>query len=149
MAPVEIRFGHSENEFLLIRILQRQFPQNRDYWDGNWLVATVEVSVGAFRGEVNGYLRADEFALFSQELVELYTKLTGTARFSTMEGWLTLLLTGDGLGHIVAECVLRDEPGMGNKLEFALGFDQTYIPNILNGLTQVSQTFPIVGHSSA
>jgi hypothetical protein len=149
MSPVEIRLGYSENEFLLIGVLHREFPQNEDYWDGNWLVATVEVAVGAFRGEVKGYLRTDEFIAFRQEVVELYTRLTGTARFSTMEGWLTIQLTGDGLGHIVADCVLRDEPGTGNKLEFTLEFDQSYLPNILKGLTQVTQTFPIVGRPPA
>ena len=149
MAPIDIRFGYSQDEYLLISVFQCQFPQNEDFWDGNWLVAAAEVSVGVFTGKMKGYLRTDEFLAFQQELIELYRRLTGTAYFSTMEGWLAIQLTGDGLGHIEAACLLKDDPAGGNKLTFTLEFDQTYIPQILKELTQVIQTYPIVGRPPA
>lgn len=149
MDPIDIRLGDSENEYLHIRVSQRLFPENTDYWDGNWLIAAAEVSAGAFRGKLQGYLRTEEFIVFSQELTKLYNNLKGTAQFSTMEGWLEINLTGDGVGHIQADCLLNDNPIIGNTLKFSLEIDQTYIPLLLKSIKQVTQTFPIVGRPSS
>ena len=28
-----------------------EFPEASDYWDGNWVYATIQIRAGAFRGE--------------------------------------------------------------------------------------------------
>ena len=74
----------------------------------------------------------------------LYERLGGEAELTTMEGWLTLRLTGDGRGHIEAECHLCDDPGHGNTLECYLTMDQTFLPPLLRQLAKVLETYPVV-----
>ena len=67
-----IRIGGERSEFLAITILGRSHPDARDYWDGNWVRASVELAAGGFRGEVGGDLRTEELASFHRRI--------GTAR---------------------------------------------------------------------
>jgi hypothetical protein len=142
---LEIHIGHSEHEFILLDITNRSHPDDNDYSDGNWLNAKVFVKVGCFNAEVDGQLRADELASFRDELTKLYRSLSGCAKFSTMEGWLSFEITGDGKGHFSCIGKVADEFGHGNILKFKLYFDQTFMPEILNGLEKVTKAFPVLG----
>ena len=144
LREAEIRIG-DEIRFALIKVTGRTYPTRKDYWDGNWLNAEVRVSVGGFRAQVEGNLRAEEFVRFREELASLYDNLSGTASFKTMEEWLSVEISGDGRGHMIAECVAMDRPGWGNSLHFWLGFDQTYMPDMLEQLDKIIELFPIVG----
>src|SRR5437868_947757 len=62
-----------------------------------------------------------------------------------MEDWLALSITGDGLGHFSADCVARDQSGIGNKLAFKLTFDQTELPGMLRELDELLRLFPVRG----
>ena len=148
------RIGGEEREFLLVQAISRERPQSLDFWDGNWLDARVHVSAGAFAGGYRASLRSDEFAHFLSGLRLIYTSL-GTeipsyvAEFAAMEDQLSIVVRGDGLGNFVAHCIAIDELGTGNRLEFDLAFDQTYIPAILTGLESVLEAFPVLGSPSA
>ena len=132
-------------EFLTITVLGRSHPGSTDFWDGNWVRAAVEVSAGGFRGEVCGDLRADELAAFAGQLAHLQESLRGEAAFDTMEGWLSLRVTGNGRGHLTFRCVIRDEPGVGNTLDCVLATDQTFTRSTVAELAAVVQAFPVVG----
>ena len=86
-----IRIGGEEFEFLAISILGRSHPDAGDYWDGNWVRASVEVAAGGFRGEVAGDL-AEELASFHREVARLAGSLAGEARLATMEEWLSIVV---------------------------------------------------------
>jgi len=116
-----------------------------DYWDGNWVYATIRIAARAFRGEFEAQLRTDEFVGFRDRLRPLQQKLDGAAKFETMEGWLSVDIEGDGKGHFHAACEAVDRPGLGNRLTFGLDFDQTELPEILRGLDAVCAAFPVVG----
>ena len=62
-----------------------------------------------------------------------------------MEEWLSIKARGDGHGHITADCEAMDEAGIGNTLQFTLKFDQTDIPEVLQGLDAILQKFPVIG----
>ncbi|MHB1498853.1 MAG: WapI family immunity protein [Acidimicrobiales bacterium] len=90
-------------------------------------------------------LRVDELARFRKQLQDLYRTLEGEARLESIEDWLNIVATGDGLGHVNVVGSAMDEPGMGNELRFRLQLDQTYLPAIIDSLLEVEAAFPILG----
>jgi hypothetical protein len=144
-----IRIGGAHREFLAITLLGRTHPEAHDYWDGNWVRATVEVVAGSFQGQVDGDLRADELATFHHEIAQLAESLAGEARFTTMEDWLSINAAGDGRGHIELSCEIRDQPGIGNLLAFRLSLDQTDLRPMVAQLGRALSEFPVIGRPDA
>jgi hypothetical protein len=136
----------ARNEYILVEVMGRTNPTSTDYWDGNWLNTEVTIRAGGFRGYLTGYLFAEDFITFRDELTTLYTTLSGSASLTTMEDWLSMEMIGDGKGHITAKCTVMDEPGMGNTLQFKFELDQTFIPPILESLSELSNLFPVIGN---
>lgn len=140
-----IHFSGERSEFLSLTVHGRSRPDSSDYWDGNWLWCSVEVSAGAFRGKVDGLLRNEDLARFLPRLEGLSEKSSGDAFFDTVEGWLDVRLTGDGRGHVELRGQLVDTPADGNSLEFRLSLDQTYLPPLMAQLRAALEQFPVVG----
>jgi hypothetical protein len=137
-----IRVGGEQAEFLAITILGRSHPHARDRWDGNWVRAAVEVAAGGFRGEVGGDLRAEELASLHRAIARLAESIAGEARFTTMEDWLSIVVTGDRHGHVELAGEVRDQPGVGNTLAFRLALDQTHLGPMVDQLGRVVSEFP-------
>lgn len=140
-----IVIGSEDSEHVAIALTRLEFPESTDYWDGNWVYATVRIRVGAFRSEYEALLRTDEIARLRSGIAELHAELKGTASFESMEEWLRMTVDGDGRGHFVAKCDARDQPGTGNMLRFELRFDQTELPPILASLDAALAAFPVKG----
>jgi hypothetical protein len=141
----EVAIRCERGDFLSITLLGRSYPGAADRWDGNWVRAAVEVQAGGFRGSVGGDLRADELLQFHGQFALLQESLRGAAEFETMEGWLSIRVTGDDQGHMEFRCVIRDQPGIGNTLECTLVTDQTFTRATAAGLAAAVQAFPIIG----
>lgn len=144
-----IVFHGDKGDALSLKPLYRVYPEEQDYWDGNWVQTEVEIKVSAFRGRISANLRAEEFVEFQQQLESLDSNLSGQARFHTMEEWLEMKVKGDGLGHFSVAAIARDPAGSGNRLEFHLTFDQTYLAAILSGFRAATAAFPVRGHPNA
>ncbi len=82
---------------------------------------------------------------FRDQLRSLYKSLSGRAEFHTMEEWLGLQIAGSKTGHIEVKGFLRDDPGIGNRLGFRLDLDQTYLPDVLPALDEVTRAYPVIG----
>lgn len=143
------RIGADNSHYLTVRPLYRPYDQCHDYWDGNWVKSQITIRVGGFNGNITASLRTDEFFRFKEELSKLYSTLKGQASFSSMEHWLTVHVEGDGLGHFEADCVVMDEAGIGNRLQFRLVFDQTELPGIVKSLEGILRAFPVRGKTDA
>ena len=141
--------GMATSEYVSVTPLRRLNEQAEDYWDGNWLECLIDLRAGAFTGRYRASLRADEFASFRGELMRLYESLGNQAVFASMEEWLSITVTGDGMGHFQAECRARDEAGVGNTLQFVLGCDQTEIPAMVRSLDLILEGFPVRGRPDA
>jgi hypothetical protein len=141
----EILIGDIGAQHVLIRPLSRSQPGLFDYWDGNWLLCEVALSVGGFRGGFQASLRSEEFCSFLEEVQMMGQSLEGAASFTTMEGQIAISLTGDGKGHIRVSGEAIDEAGTGNRLQFAFDIDQTYLPSIAESLESVLTAFPVIG----
>jgi hypothetical protein len=134
-----MRLG-SEREYIALNVSGREFPNTSDFWDANWLICTVEIAVGAFRGRVDGMIRTEELETFRGEIVRLNEGLGGEAEFSTMEQWLALRLIGNGRGQIEARCEVGDG---GNTLRCCLSVDQTFLPPLIQQLSKLIEAYPV------
>jgi hypothetical protein len=143
----EITIGADRGEFLKLSLNGRSHPDCDDYWDGNWLSASIVIRAGGFRGSIEGDIRAEELAAFYGQLAQLQDSLQGVAEFDTLEDWLSIRATGDGIGHIEMRCVVLDQPGIGNKLEFTLASDQTFAKEAVGQLAEATKAFPVVGRT--
>lgn len=146
MTVPSIVIGSESSAYLSVEVTRRANPEADELNDYGWLHATVRARAGAFQGEYQALLRAEEFASFHEQLAPLHTVLKGTARFESLERWLEVDVEGDGLGHFVARCLARDEAGIGNTLSFELTFDQTELRPLLHSLAAVREAFPVKGH---
>lgn len=132
-------------DHLRISALRRCHPDQHDYWDGNWVESEIQVRASGFEGAFRANLRSEDFENFNRELTTLSKTLSGKATFSTMEDQLTFTMEGDGRGHIQVSGQATDVVGVGNRLEFSLRMDQTYLPPILKALSVVLKKFPVLG----
>ena len=65
---------------LRLWIVNRQFPENQDYWDGNWLDVRAIVQRGATSVQATGtILHLGDISRFLAELKTLSAELAGTA----------------------------------------------------------------------
>jgi len=80
---------------------------------------------------------------FLTQLRPLHQSLSGTAEFTTLEEQLHLRLSGDGKGHIELVGEISDQPGIGNRLHFALHFDQSQLGTSIHELEKVTAEFPV------
>jgi len=143
----EVRFCGENAEFLCIRVQGRShLGFTADFWDGNWLRSEIEVRAGGFRCQTVADLRAEEFAPFHKQLLKLQKTLGGEATFETLERQLTIHVHGDGRGHMKFKCVLLDQAGIGNKLDFVLESDQTFLAPAISDLGVIVESFPVVGN---
>jgi hypothetical protein len=144
-APLEFVVGGGEREHLVVRLMGRKYPDEFDADDGNWIHGRVEIVVGAFRGEIACNLRTEDFARFLLQVRQLETDLVGPAEFSTMEGQLGFHIGGDGRGHLTARGYVLDRPGLGNRLDWSLHLDQSYLPGIISAVTSIVASYEVRG----
>jgi len=139
--------GDSEKDHLIITVNGRAHPDSTDYWDGNWLLCEIHMVSGAFTGDISHdvHLRVDEFKSFFEEVDDLYKSLKGTAKYSSLEQWIQLEISGDGRGHMLAKGCVIDKHIEGNKLNFSIHFDQTALPKTLIGLRDLLSQYPLIG----
>jgi hypothetical protein len=114
-------------------------------WDKNWIHSRITVKGGAFRGQFYCDLMTTDFELFKRELKKTYDSLNDQAEFKTLEGQIQIKIEGDGLGHFSVDCEVMDDAGVGNKLNIAMAFDQTQIPDFVRQLDKIVKQFPIQG----
>ncbi len=145
MESPTLLIASQQTDFVSIQPLYRMDPSANDYWDGNWIKCEVRIASGSFKAKYQASLRCDEFESFHQDLKVIMNDLNGKATFSSMETWLEINATGDGLGHFIAKCQATDIPGVGSVLNFILEFDQTQIEAMLTGVTNILEKFPVVG----
>ena len=144
MTQKEITFFElkGSGEFLRINVIGLAHPDAKEDWDRKWVKSKVSLKAGGFIGQFACDLMTSDFQQIKEQLSELYEKLDGIAIFDTIEDQIKIKIKGDGIGHFMADCIVMDSPGTGNSLEFELEFDQTYIPEMINQLENITRTLP-------
>jgi len=92
----------------------------------------IEIKAGPFTGAVRDYTVGD-YSVFLEQLESLYSRLVGTARLGSYEGF-KLSLVGDGRGGIGASVVVIGEHVTPIRLTFEFSLDQSYLPAIIRGI---------------
>jgi hypothetical protein len=136
-------FGHSEVERIEIDVLRYERAAVGEHFDDNWLTTQIRVRAGGFRGQADASILTSELVHFLAQLRSLQEELRGTAEFSTLEEQLSLRLMGDGLGHIELVGAIADLPGICNRLNFTLQFDQSQLSTSIRDLEKVTAQFPV------
>jgi len=136
-------FGHAEQERIEVEVHGYERAPVGEYYDDNWLAVEIRVQAGGFRGKVSATIITHELTNFLSELGPLHQTLSGTAEFATMEEQLSLGLVGDGQGHIELRGNVADQPGIGNRLDFTLHFDQSQLGASISELERVAIQFPV------
>ncbi len=76
----------------------------------------------------------------------MYANLDGIAKLDSMEGWLALTVAIDRSGRLRVSGKAIDRLGSGNELSFRISeMDQSYLPPIVNALSDIDTKFPVVG----
>ena len=60
---------------LTVDIVERSYPKQNDYWDGNWLDAQISVAVTGYAADLRVFLRTDELDWFLKELLRTHLDL--------------------------------------------------------------------------
>ena len=141
------QIGGGRAEYLLVKVISRS--SGDDYWDGNWLTCEVRIFAGGFRGKFQANLRTDELERFATEVRTLHDDLKTAARLEPMEEQLTLVLQGDGRGHIECQGAAMDVVGTGNLLTFGLQLDQTQLFGTMVQLFELLNRYPVLGSPAA
>ena len=98
-----------------------------------YVEAEVEIKAGNFGGGYKTEFTDGDLPALQSRLREIYTDLSGSLSFATLEGQLEFKITGDGRGHFETECEAQ-ESWNGSRLIFTLSFDQTHIPRMIREL---------------
>jgi hypothetical protein len=125
--------GESSSERVLVKIGHIRPNEGHD----QWVSVHVSVKAGAFSGEYVSDFTAREIISFRNQLRRLYESLEGVAALNTCEGQLKLDLSIDARGAISLTGTAVDRPGAGNKLEFVLELDQSYLPQTISDLDNI------------
>jgi hypothetical protein len=121
-----VGFGHPERERIEFVFSDSEVERFRSSGE-DWLQAHCTVVAGTFQGEADLWFESADFARVLPPLRQLYETLQGAVDFHTIEDQVGFCLTGDGRGHIELRGYLLDRAGGGNRLEFALNYDQTLL----------------------
>jgi len=144
--PPELVVGRPGDDHLTVRVMGRMHPGSSDYWDGNWLISSISAQLGSFSAQLTAGLRVDELQSFRHGLELINQQLRGEAVLTPLEPWISLTVTCQPNGSLAVTGELDDNPGIGNRLTFAItGLDQTDIPAMLTALSAIERTYPLLG----
>jgi hypothetical protein len=124
----EVLIGNRGGDHISIRV--RPEPNSE-----GWFGAVVEIRCDGWHSLLGANFYRDELKRFAEEIRILYRDLSGTALLQPIEPFITLKFEGDGKGHVVVDGVARKSLSVATKLAFQFEIDQTYLPQIADGLS--------------
>jgi hypothetical protein len=106
-----------------------------------WVDSDAEVLVRAFTGRIRPSFEARDLERFLEGLEKLYASLTGSAELNPREEQLVLKFTAAAGGHIHLTGEAWTYARYGNRLEFELELDQTFLPEPISQLKLLLQSW--------
>ena len=130
---------------LNIWIHRRQFPDELDYWDGNWLVATAhcikdnsEVWIVA-----ESILRTPELLDLKDELERFQKTYTRNVELLTLEPYLSLKFESE-LTNLL-KMKVRISPDLENYKEFIFEINKNDLEAFIGNLKEITIEYPVRG----
>lgn len=110
--------------------------------DAEWLVASVDVTQGSFRGFIDTSFRINEFSNFLAEIDQILRGEKAKAVFSTMEETLAIHIEIHRTGNAVVLGTLRDQDNSGCELSFHFESNLPFLMQAQTELKAILTTFP-------
>lgn len=129
---------------LKIWIAGRQFPNETDYWDGNWLQVEARCASPSSRAKVEGpIVHLSDLRQWLGELRRLRDGAEGVASLACTEPEIaaTVQLDDQGSGELVValrQCRIESH-------EWTVEIDRTYLPAWISALEAILSKYPIRG----
>lgn len=130
-----LRIAGDGGDVVTISVPERQ---RRDPRSEGWVDAKIAIKVGAWSGRYAAQFHENDFLQFAEKLDALHTSLKGEAKLSSLDGYLDLTLTGDGLGHVSIVGEAWDRPRVGSHLVLSYHVDQTALPQLQGALAALA-----------
>lgn len=130
---------------LQIWVHSRQFPNEEDYWDGNWLNVTAHCgSYGADVWTNGAILQVPDIARWLAALEEMNQSLSGEANLVSLEPELSVELNVKELGQISMRVeITPDHMTQGHIFQFDI--DQSYLGSVIESCRKVLAKYPVRG----
>jgi hypothetical protein len=134
---------------LQVWIHGRQFPNEEDYWDGNWLNVTAHCGAqGADVWTRGAILHVPDIARWLTSLEGMNQSLSGEANLVSLEPELRVELNMKGRGQISMRVeITPDRMTQGHNFQFEI--DQSYLTGLIESCRQVLAKYPIRGKPDA
>jgi len=126
--------GGAEAEHVELRF---NLPKTADR-DG-WVETFADIVVKGFRGSLRTFVEINDLVRFRDQLAQLHETLNGVAVLNPRERQLVLIFEGNGRGGIKVKGTAHSDACFGNKLEFELELDQTFLVEPLRVLRSISE----------
>jgi hypothetical protein len=123
----------------------RQFPDEQDFWDGNWLSVHAEMRAPGAQVNCDGpILRTTEIERFRDQLRALHATLQGKAILDPLEPELKVTCEAQALGAIAIEIAITPDH-LEQSHTFFSGIDQSYLPAVIAECDGILERFPTRG----
>ena len=109
------------------------------------LYCAIAIKVDRFSGDIAADFESGDFVKLQSDLTKLFETLSGAATLSHRDEQFLLYFLGDGLGHITVSGTAFAHPTYGNKLDFELAIDQSYLPALISQLQSINKVISDVG----
>jgi hypothetical protein len=134
---------------LQIWIHGRQFPNEEDYWDGNWLNVTAHCGAqGADVWASGAILHVPDITRWLASCEEMSRTLSGEADLVGLESELVVELKMDSPGHISMRVEITPDH-MTQEHNFQFEIDQSYLAGLIENCRKVLAQYPIRGKPDA
>jgi len=137
-------------DMVQLRIIERQYPQARNYWDENWLRIEGRLSDASSEARFAGpYLRTDDLAKLDRGLVDCLSEKADLVELSPMEPVFALTIRRvDRIGHfeLRARCTVPDVgPARTSEHTYFLQIDQTDVRMFQSSVARALREYPVIG----
>jgi len=130
---------------LQIWVHARQFPNEQDYWDGNWLNVTVHCGTHDASVWTSGsILHVPDLIRWLADLEAMNQRVCGAADLVSLEPELSVELRMNNLGHIRMKVEITPDH-MTQEHSFEFEFDQSYLEGLIKSVSAVLKKYPLKG----
>ena len=134
--------GEGGDLLVSIGIRENDAPQTLE--DANWVIGTVSVAVGAFRGDYTASFMSRDFADFQAQLEKVVNAGIGVASFRTVEDNLEIDIEVGRLGQARVHGVARTIGPPSAEFDFSFESDLGRIATACMGLRRIVSEFPVI-----
>ena len=130
---------------ICITVHQRETPESKSYWDGNFLVVTVPYQDAKNNIKGHGpYLHLLELSMFLEACEKLHKTLHGKAILDPWVPCIRIELIGSIYGGVQLQTSFSPDLGfVKQNIEFLDEIDQSNMPDLISSLRQVLDEYPI------